>query len=304
LHNQNARSVVEGYASYREHRTWYRVTGNLDSPLTPLVVIHGGLGLTHDYLNAYLSVGNSGRPIVQYDQIGNGRSTHFSAVTDDALSLPFYVGELESLLRHLGIANRYALLGHSCGACVAAEFATRANDGLKALVLANGFASLPLFAQSVRRRRSALPVPLAALLDEHESRGTLDSPECQPASSEFLQRFVCRVPFTPDLINSHVAMLNNPLVFQTMYGASLFQPTGRLRDWTIVDRLHSIKAPTLVLSGAFDEADETCSKPFVDRIPRVQSRVLAQSSHMPHIEQPSECIDAVRDYLDAIDAAR
>jgi L-proline amide hydrolase len=291
--------VTEGYAPYRGFRTWFRITGNLNSASAPLVLIHGGPGLTHDYLNAYVQLTATGRAIVQYDQIGNGRSTHFSAVTDDAPSVSFYAGELAALLQHLGIANRFALLAHSCGVCIATEFALRDEPGLKALVLANGFAATALFQTSLRQRRNELLLPLQTLLNEHESQGILDAPAYQSAVGEFLQRFVCRVPFPPELQHSHMAMLSNPLVFQTMYGPSLFQPTGRLRGWSITERLHLIKAPTLVLRGAFDEANETSIQPFIDKIPNVQRHVLEHSSHMPHIEQTDECVTVVRAFLDS-----
>jgi len=264
-----------------------------------LVLIHGGPGLTHDYLDAYLQLGDSGRAIVQYDQIGNGRSSHFSQVTGDAPSVNFYVGELVLLLRHLGIENRYALLGHSCGAAIATELAVRGTTGLKALVIANGFASADLFRESLRRRRNELPLPIASQLDEHELQDTTDSSAYQTATGEFIQRFVCRVPFPPELVRSHMAMLGNPLVFQSMYGPSLFRNTGRLRDWSITDRLHLVNAPTLVVRGAFDEADESCSQPFVERMPRATTLLLEEASHMPHIEQPRECIAKVGAFLDA-----
>ena len=38
----------EGYAAFGAHQTWYRVTGDLASGLTPLVILHGGPGRTHD----------------------------------------------------------------------------------------------------------------------------------------------------------------------------------------------------------------------------------------------------------------
>ena len=68
--------VREGYADFRGHRTWFRVTGDLDSGRLPLIVAHGGPGCTHDYVDSFKDLAATGRAVVHYDQIGNGRSTH------------------------------------------------------------------------------------------------------------------------------------------------------------------------------------------------------------------------------------
>ena len=42
--------VLEGQAPFRDYTTWYRVTGDLSATKVPLVVLHGGPGCTHDYV--------------------------------------------------------------------------------------------------------------------------------------------------------------------------------------------------------------------------------------------------------------
>ncbi|MEI8633176.1 hypothetical protein P4S72_16355 [Vibrio sp. PP-XX7] len=50
-------------------------TGDLsNSLLTPLVVVHGGPGCTHDYIDAFRDLADSGRPVIHYDQLGNGNT--------------------------------------------------------------------------------------------------------------------------------------------------------------------------------------------------------------------------------------
>jgi L-proline amide hydrolase len=67
---------IEGFAPFGEHRTWYRVTGDLAGGKPPLVALHGGPGCTHDYIEAYADLAADGRAVVHYDQLGNGKSTH------------------------------------------------------------------------------------------------------------------------------------------------------------------------------------------------------------------------------------
>ena len=41
--------AIEGFAAFRGHQTWYRVTGDLKAKKKPLVILHGGPGASHDY---------------------------------------------------------------------------------------------------------------------------------------------------------------------------------------------------------------------------------------------------------------
>src|SRR4051794_9418966 len=66
--------IKEGYADFRGHRTWYRVTGDLGAGKRPLVTLHGGPGAAHDYLDRFGQLAKAGRAVVHYDQLGGGRS--------------------------------------------------------------------------------------------------------------------------------------------------------------------------------------------------------------------------------------
>jgi len=107
--------IVEGLAPFREWQTWYRVTGDLSSDKTPLVVAHGGPGCTHDYVLALARLADDGRPVVHYDQLGGGRSTHLPDRGGDFWTVDLFLEELENLLVTLGINDRYFLLGQSWG---------------------------------------------------------------------------------------------------------------------------------------------------------------------------------------------
>jgi L-proline amide hydrolase len=88
-----------------------------------------------------------------------------------------------------------------------------------------------------------------------------------------------------------------PTVYHTMNGPSEFHVIGSLKDWSVVDRLPGIDVPTLVVAGAHDEARPEVWRPFVERIPDVASHVFAESSHMPHVEEPEEFRRVVGDFL-------
>ena len=87
--------TAEGLAPFRDYKTWYRITGDLKSGKPPLFVLHGGPGCTHDYVDSYKLVADSGRAVIHYDQIGNGKSTHLPDKGGDFWTPEFFVAELE-----------------------------------------------------------------------------------------------------------------------------------------------------------------------------------------------------------------
>ncbi|WP_154954658.1 alpha/beta fold hydrolase, partial [Klebsiella grimontii] len=91
-------TISEGYAPFRRYQTWFRICGDIDSGLTPLVIAHGGPGCTHDYVDAFRDIALSGRAVIHYDQLGNGRSTHLPQQPADFWQPALFLDELANLL--------------------------------------------------------------------------------------------------------------------------------------------------------------------------------------------------------------
>jgi L-proline amide hydrolase len=290
---------VEGTLAFDGAETWYRITGDLDSGIVPLVVAHGGPGCTHDYLLRLTALARTGRPVIHYDQLGNGRSTHLPDAAPSYWTPELFVAELDNLLTGLGIAEAYHLLGQSWGGMLGAEFAVRQPAGLQRLVIANSPASMPLWSQAANSLRAELPAAVNETLLEHERAGTTDSPEYRQAMLVFYDRHVCRVvPNPPEVAASLAAIDNDPTVYTTMNGPSEFHVLGSLKTWSIVDRLPLIQVPTLIISGRYDEAAPVAVRPFFDLIPDARWRIFDESSHMPHVEETQRYLRVVQSFLE------
>lgn len=61
----------EGYLPVTGGRVWYQIVGSGNA--TPLLVLHGGPGVPHDYLESLADLADE-RPVVFYDQLGCGKS--------------------------------------------------------------------------------------------------------------------------------------------------------------------------------------------------------------------------------------
>lgn len=295
--------VREGYADFRGHRTWFRVTGDLNSGRLPLIVAHGGPGCTHDYVDSFKDLASTGRAVVHYDQLGNGRSTHLRDAASDFWTVELFLAELNNLVAHLGIRD-YALLGQSWGGMLGAEHAVRQPAGLKALIIANSPASMDLWCEAADGLRQALPAEVQATLLQHENAGTTDSAEYRAASDVFYARHVCRIdPVPEDVARTYAAIDDDPTVYHAMNGPTEFHVIGSMRHWSIIDRLSQIQVPTLLISGRYDEATPATVQPFADGIADVRWQIFEQSSHMPHVEEREACMACVGQFLQQVEPA-
>jgi L-proline amide hydrolase len=294
----NPANVVEGVVPFGEWETWYRVTGDLSSEKTPLVVAHGGPGCTHDYVLSIAAIAETGRPVVHYDQLGAGRSTRLPEKCADFWTVDLFLAELDNLLVSLGIDDRYFLLGQSWGGMLGAEHAIRQPAGLKALVISNSPASMELWASEAKILREELALEVQEALDRHEAAGTYADPEFLAAQKIYYDLHVCRVvPNPPEVERTNEFMNQDSHVYNVMNGPSEFICTGTLRDWTVADRVHRIKTPTLLASGRFDEATPATMQPFLDGIPDVRWVIFEHSSHMPFVEEPEYYLEVVEQFL-------
>ena len=283
---------------WQHGETWYRVEGDLNSGLTPLVLLHGGPGAAHNYLIPILElVRPTGRAVVLYDQIGCGLSTHLVDAPKEFWTPELFMEELQLLVVHLGISENYAILGQSWGGMLGMQFASKKPSGLQALVVADSPAGMKIWVSEANKLRSLLPPEVEATLQLHEAAGTTDSAEYVAAMDVFYERHVCRIPMPPDVLASFAQLNAEPTVYHTMNGPSEFHCIGSLKDWDIHDQLQNISVPTLLVSGAYDEATPAMVQEIHRRIPDVIWELFPSSSHMPHVEEPERFAKVVNSFL-------
>ncbi len=288
-----------------EAETWYRVTGELrpgerDAP-APLVVLHGGPGATHDYLLSLADLAGD-RAVVHYDQLGNGRSTHYPDRGADFWTVDLFVRELHNLVEELGIAGRHDVLGQSWGGFLAQEYALTRPAGLRALVLANTAASFPDFVAECNRLRALLPSEVEETLRRHEAAGTTDDAAYAAACDVFYRRHVCRLdPWPAEVVEAFAWIERDPTVYHTMNGPSEFHVIGSIRDWQSKDRLGGIGVPTLLVSGRHDEATPALQETLLSGIPGAEWVCFEESAHLPHVEERERYMRVVGDWLGRYD---
>jgi L-proline amide hydrolase len=160
---------------------------------------------------------------------------------------------------------------------------------------------MPLWVSEANRLREDLPPDVQATLVKHEEEGTTRDPAYEAAVRVFYDRHLCRIPW-PDYVERSFAQMDaDPTVYHTMNGPSEFHCIGSLKTWDITDRLHEITAPTLLVSGRYDEATPTIVGQIHERIPGSEWEIFEESSHMPHVEEAEAFLERVEAFLKTVD---
>ena len=282
--------------------TWYRVVGDLKSSKTPVMILHGGPGAGHNYCEPIAEVlAQTGRAAVLYDQIGCGNSTHLPDKPKDFWTPELFMEELVLLTEHLGISNKYDIVGQSWGGMLGMQFAITKPKGLNAMVIADSPASMEVWVSEANKLRKELPPEVEATLLKHEAAETTEDPEYVAAVDVFYSRHLCRIPQPPYVVASFEQLAADPTVYHTMNGPSEFHVIGSLKHWDIRPQLKEISTPTLLVSGQYDEATPAMVKEIQGLIPGSKWELFAESSHMPHVEEPAKFKRVVAEFLDSTD---
>src|SRR5262245_42772810 len=152
-------------------RVWTKRVGS--NPTIKVLLLHGGPGVTHEYLEAFDSYfPAAGIEYYYYDQLGS----FYSDQPDepDLWDLPRFVEEVEQVRRWLGLdAKNFYLYGQSWGGILAIEYALKHQTHLKGLVISNMMASAPAYADYAKN--ALMPaMDQTALAEIKQIEGAMD----------------------------------------------------------------------------------------------------------------------------------
>ncbi|KUJ13707.1 proline iminopeptidase [Mollisia scopiformis] len=280
-------------------KTWYKIIGDLSCGITPLMIIHGGPGLTHHYLLPLTDLNEKfGIPLIFYDQLGNCLSTHLPEKMGDESfwTESLFHAELTNLISKLSL-HSYDVLGHSWGGMMASTFAGSQPKGLRKLILSNTTATGDAWDEAYAEYRRKMPQDIQETMKKHEDDGTTHSVEYKEMMDVFNEKHFCKkLPF-PDFQTSLEWKAKDMTVSLTMHGPNKWVVTGSMVSWTAVPVIKNILVPTLVINGIDEGASDEAIAPFVEGIHDVKWVKLHNSTHMPHWEEKDNYLQIVGQWL-------
>lgn len=287
-------AVSEGYVDAGDSvRLFYRLVGA--GPDT-VIVLHGGPGLTQDYLAADLEPLATGHALLFYDQRGAGKST---LVTDSAsLAGPRFAEDVEALRNHFKM-EKVTLLGHSWGTGVAALYAERYPDRVGQLILVG---SMPLTMKGLMGAFAGI----AAGRDSAETRRmdeAMAARQADPGNKDHCLTYY-RIWFRPFFVDS-TAMGRSKGDFcagspesrtSKMQGVDKYT-FASLGDYDWRPALRPVTARSIVIHGSEDPLPVEGAREYARELPNSRLLLFNGVGHFMYVESPDSFFAAVNEFL-------
>jgi proline iminopeptidase len=281
-------------------KVWTKRIGN--NPALRVLLLHGGPGAIHEYLEAFDSfLPAGGVEYYHYDQLGSAFSDQ---PQDSSLwELDRFVDEVEQVRQALGLEpDSFVLYGHSWGGILATEYALAHPDSLKGLVISNMMSDVPAYNAYAREvLMPAMDQDALREIQALESAGEIENPRYMELLYEhhYVQH-ILRVPLEdwPNPVQRAFAAVN-PAIYVSMQGPSELgiSEDTKLARWSRFDDLSSIEVPALVIGARHDTMDPAHMEEMARRLPRGRYLYCPEGSHMAMYDDQQTYFSGLLDFL-------
>lgn len=249
-------------------------------------LIHGGPGADHTSFKPTFSALSRKLQLIYFDHRGQGRSARGSKET---YTLDNNVEDMEALRQHLGL-DKIVAIGGSYGGMVALTYAVRYPQNVSHLIV------IATAAHSGFLERAK---EILASKGTEEQKASVQrlwdgNFENEEQLRQYFQVLGPMYSLRYDPIKSDSAWQRNILSVDAINVAF----GGFLRNYNILDQLHKITAPTLVIAGRYDWiCAPEFSEEIAQAIPNADLRIFENSSHLIRADEPEALLDAIAGFL-------
>lgn len=284
-----ATAAPESGKTFRAHdvEIYYEVRGG--GPGLPLVVVNGGPGFDHTYLHCSSAWDTLalGRPVVFYDQRGNGRSG--AVDPGQSCTLPDQIEDLEALREHLGYP-RIDLLGHSWGGYLVMAYAARHPDRIAHLMMVDSAA--PRWSDTVFLFDEVYP----ETVERQQAVAFAEALGDEAANKANLHEYLSMLFYSLDHRDAFLAGADS-YQYDKGINEMLNQDLAR---YDLNPELAKLRMPTMVIIGRFDmNVAPSVGWKIHKAIPGSEFAVFEESGHLPFFEEPEAFVSRVESFLTA-----
>lgn len=286
-------------------KVWTKRTGN--SPTMKVLLLHGGPGATHEYMEAFDSYFPAASiEYYYYDQLGSAFSDQ---PDDDSLwDLPRFVEEVEQVRAALRLdASNFYLAGQSWGGLLAIEYALKYQQNLKGLVISNMMASIPAYNEYAHKvLMPAMDQAALAEILKIEQAKQFSSPRyMELLVPNFYVQHILRMPADrwPDPVNRAFKRLNEK-VYVPMQGPSEMGASGKLEKWDRVADLGRIIVPTLTIGAKYDTMDPAHMEKMATLVKKGRYLYCPDGSHLAMYDDQNTYFEGLIKFIRDVDRKR
>lgn len=261
-------------------RVWTKRVGN--NPKIKVLLLHGGPGATHEYLEACDSfLPAAGIEFYYYDQLGSYYSDQPDA--PELWETERFVDELEQVRQALDLQpDSFFLYGHSWGGILAIEYAFKHPERLRGLIISNMMSSAPAYDRYADEvLKPQIDQKVLQEIEALEAANDYQNPRyMQLLIEHHYTNHILRMPFAewPEPVTRMFKHLNGK-VYVPMQGPSELGISGHLEKWDRSGDLAKIKTPTLVIGARHDTMDPAHMRWMAETLPRGRYLECPNGSH-------------------------
>ncbi|MGE0032053.1 MAG: proline iminopeptidase-family hydrolase [Steroidobacteraceae bacterium] len=283
---------------------WTRRVGN--NPTIKVLLLHGGPGATHEYLEAFDSyLPAAGIEYYYYDQLGSAYSDQPDE--PELWDIPRFVDEVEQVRTALGLtADNFILYGQSWGGLLAIEYALAHPQNLKGLIVSNMMASVPAYNEYARNvlMPTMEPAALAEIQAMEQAQDYKNPRYMELLVPNHYEKHILRMPADqwPNPVQRAFAALNYD-VYLRMQGPSELGASGKIEHWDRTADLKTITVPTLVIGARYDTMDPKHMEWMAGQFPNGSYLYCPEGSHMAFYDDQATYFKGLIEFLRGVDSA-
>lgn len=241
--------------------------------------VDGHRWTTLDELSKYFT-------LIRLDPRGTGKSGAIQEKSD--YGIPTLIHDIEQLRIHLGI-DTWNVMGQSAGGWTALEYTLAHQSHVNKLIVVCSAPtgqfhkgtfrdpSHPLFPQYDRLSKELRALP-------HDQR---------------VKKFN-RAIYQYDVQTDQAREVIDKIFAETDFDAKRNQYfiMNELPRYNVIDRLHEINIPTLIVGGKYDvHVSPSWSEVMEEKIPHAKLNMMEHSGHFPWLDEPNTFFNAVKKFL-------
>ncbi len=298
----NVYRMEEGFVDAQGVLIYYKIIGRG----SPLMIVHGGPGASHDYLLPYLLPLARTNQLIFIDERGSGRSEKLEDAAQ--YTVENMVEDVENVRQalHLG---KIILLGHSYGGVLAQAYAFKYQQNLTHLILGGTFYSTSEMNKVLAEEKQSMPPEALEKLNALEKAGLFGKGKdweknrypddyAKLAWGDGYFPYLYQRRPDPNYDPAAGNTTNSWDLYREMWGSDgEFIIDGNLKSVEYLDKLSSIHVPTLLICGDHDESNPRLSRTMHEKIAGSKLVIVPQAGHMAFVDQPNLYIKAVSDFL-------
>lgn len=270
----HAQVQFEGIKHVNGTDIYYKVIGSGD----PILIVHGGPGLNHDYLLPWLQDLSKKHTLIFYDQRSAGRS---ALSVRSNMNFTQFAEDMDTLRKLFGY-ERISVFGHGWGGLLSVYYTLHYQQHVSSLILCG---TVPLdHSFDVQMEKNQLSK--FSVADSLHNAQLMDTPEFKDGKTSAVLPLMISTFKTAFCDTAQVHQLQLDLPEDYMAAAQSYLGfLKELKDYNYFPQLQNISVPVLIMHGKCDNIPASADEKIHTSVPGSEYLLFEDSGNFPFIEQ-------------------